>query len=76
MYTEPYFALKFPITKYLGFSAGLLPYSMVGYDYSSVSPHKYNGNDIFQTETHKGLGGITQLYGGIAGKIGSRRLYP
>ncbi len=65
-----YISLKFPITKYLGFSAGLLPYSFVGYNYSVPSTIDYNGIPLEYQATFSGKGGITQLYGGLAGKIG------
>lgn len=49
-----YITMQFPVTRYLGVSAGLLPYSSVGYSF---------GSDIDNgTATHQGTGGLNQLY--------------
>ncbi len=49
-----YITMQFPVTKYIGVSAGLLPYSSVGYAF---------GTDITNGETtHQGTGGLNQLY--------------
>jgi len=54
-----YITMQFPITKYMGASIGLLPYSSVGYSF---------GNEIMHgTLSNQGTGGITQLYAGVAG---------
>lgn len=60
-------ALQFPIAKWMGASAGIQPYSNVGYRIrhietndtllSAIGPIKYN---------HDGSGGITQAYLGLA----------
>ncbi len=56
-----YITMQFPITKYLGGSVGLLPYSSVGYAF---------GKDIkFGAMENQGTGGINQAYVGIAGKF-------
>lgn len=60
-----YLTIQFPIWKYIGFSVGVLPYSMVGYDIvDSVSsvPHPY-------TASFYGNGGITEVYGGLSFNI-------
>ena len=61
-----YLTLQMPFFwKYIGFSAGILPYSMVGYDLTdSIAdvPHPYS-------KTYTGLGGITQVYGGLSFNI-------
>ncbi len=61
-----YLTLQMPFFwKYIGFSVGILPYSMVGYDLSdSIAsvPHPYK-------KTYSGLGGITQVYGGLSFNI-------
>lgn len=55
-----YITMQFPITKYLGGSAGLLPYSSVGYAF---------GNDVSHGALeHQGSGGINEAYIGVAGK--------
>lgn len=56
-----YITMQFPITKYLGGSLGLLPYSSVGYSF---------GNKIENGESHRqGSGGLNQLYFGVGGRI-------
>lgn len=55
-----YITMQFPITHYLGASIGLLPYSSVGYTFGDETVH---GN-----LSNQGTGGITQVYGGIAGR--------
>ena len=60
-----YLTIQFPIWKYIGFSVGVLPYSMVGYDITdSVKsvPHPY-------TKVYTGEGGITEVYGGLSFNI-------
>lgn len=57
-----YLTMQFPISKYIGASFGLLPFSSVGYSF---------GNDIAHgTKSNQGSGGINELYGGVSGKIG------
>ncbi|MFA4054335.1 MULTISPECIES: hypothetical protein [Duncaniella] len=49
-----YVTMQFPVTSYIGVSAGILPYSSVGYAF---------GSDIENgVATHQGTGGINQLY--------------
>lgn len=56
-----YITMQFPITKYLGGSVGLLPYSSVGYAF---------GKDIkYGAMENQGSGGITQAYIGVGGKF-------
>ncbi len=61
-----YLTLQMPFFwKYIGFSVGILPYSMAGYDLTdSIAnvPHPYK-------KTYTGLGGITQVYGGLSFNI-------
>ncbi len=55
-----YITMQFPITKYLGASIGMLPYSSVGYAF---------GNEIkFGAVQNQGSGGINQAYLGLGGK--------
>lgn len=56
-----YITMQFPVTKYMGASIGLLPYSSVGYSFGSEIA---NGTTLRQ-----GTGSINQLYVGLAGKI-------
>lgn len=56
-----YLTMQFPISKHLGASAGLLPYSSVGYAF---------GNDIRHgTRQNQGQGGINEVYLGFAGEL-------
>lgn len=49
-----YITMLFPVSKTVGMSAGLLPYSSVGYAF---------GSDITNgTTTHQGTGGLNELY--------------
>jgi len=59
-----YLALQFPVTRWLGVSAGLLPYSFVGYDYYSktTQPSSIISNSLTATYNYTGNGGITQVY--------------
>lgn len=55
-----YITLQVPITKYIGASAGLLPYSSTGYSF---------GNNIDNgANSYQGSGGINQLYAGVGVK--------
>lgn len=62
-----YLALQFPITKWMGFSAGLQPFSFVGYEFGD----KYVTKSTISTDTlasyvkYAGSGNITQLYLGL-----------
>lgn len=55
-----YITMQVPITKWLGASAGLIPYSEVGYSF---------GNEITNgVNSHTGSGGINQLYLGFGAR--------
>jgi hypothetical protein len=68
-----YITMQFRLFKGMGFSAGLLPYSFVGYNFSS-SENKYvpsvtdpSVNDtITATKTFFGAGGLNQIYAGLS----------
>ena len=60
-----YLAIQFRICKNLGMSAGFLPYSNVGYSFSTTSNQ---GATEAHTSTYNGTGGIYQPYLGIAWK--------
>ncbi len=55
-----YVTMQFPITKYLGASVGLLPFSSVGYSFGQEISHG--------TNSREGSGGINQVYLGLSGK--------
>ncbi len=56
-----YITMQFPISKYMGGSVGLLPYSSVGYAFGNEISHGAMEN--------QGSGGINELYLGVSGKI-------
>ncbi len=58
-----YIAMQFPIKKGIGASAGIIPYSFVGYQFGD-SIHNPDG----QT-SYFGNGGFSQAYVGFAGKL-------
>lgn len=55
-----YVTMQFPITKYLGASVGLLPFSSVGYSFGQEISHG--------TNSREGSGGINQVYLGLSGR--------
>ncbi len=67
-----YLNLQLPLTKWLGLSAGLQPYSFVGYDFS-MSDSTYTEDPdnpyIHYTNSYTGLGGINQVYLGLSVKL-------
>lgn len=70
-----YITLRFPLAKSLGFSAGLLPYSFVGYTFSnsdSLVMPTASGEDtkkVGYTQSYLGSGGFYQLYAGLGYKL-------
>ena len=60
-----YLAIQFRLCKGLGLSAGFLPYSNVGYSFSSTSSQ---GTNEVHTETYSGTGGLYQPYIGLGWK--------
>ena len=65
-----YLAVQFPITRWLAMSAGLLPYSFVGYKFGQVLEE----NGLQYTNTYSGSGGLNQVYGGLSIDIWKKRL--
>ncbi|MGN1257589.1 MAG: hypothetical protein ACI4T0_01625, partial [Candidatus Limisoma sp.] len=62
-----YLTLQFPISKYMGGSIGLVPYSSVGYSFGGDLNDK-NG-DVNGSSSFVGEGGINELYIGVAGRL-------
>ncbi len=56
-----YITLQFPVTKYMGISAGLVPFSSVGYSFGDEIVHGSNSRE--------GIGGINQLYVGVGANV-------
>ncbi|MCQ2344820.1 MAG: hypothetical protein MJ002_07935 [Paludibacteraceae bacterium] len=66
-----YIALQFPVTKWLGMSAGLLPFSYVGYNYGVDDSIPLAGETSMQKyhQTFQGSGGINEVYLGLTFNI-------
>lgn len=62
-----YLALQFPITKWMGFSAGLQPFSFVGYEFGNkqVTKSSISTDSLTVYTNYAGTGNITQLYLGV-----------
>lgn len=59
-----YLSLQFPIyKKWLAFSAGILPYSSVGYNMSIADSV---GSSYHYVSTYTGAGGISEVYAGLS----------
>ncbi len=70
-----FLALRFPIGRWFAASAGITPFSYVGYDFPSsgtLTTTTTGGGtaDVSYTRSYKGEGGINKLYGGLAFKVG------
>ena len=63
-----YVVAAFRVFKHVGVSAGLLPYSNVGYKYSNTGTVN-ELNTVSYTNTFRGSGGIHQLYLGAGWEI-------
>jgi hypothetical protein len=65
-----YMAMQFLLFKKIGFSAGLMPFSHVGYQFREV---KSSGSQTYY-ETFNGVGGLNLLYSGLSIDIWKKRL--
>ena len=63
-----YIALQSPITKWMGLSAGLIPYSYVGYNYKYTDSIQIPFEKAYNVydKTYYGKGGISQVYLGLS----------
>ncbi len=63
-----YIALQSPVTKWMGLSAGLIPYSYVGYNYNYTDSIKIPNEEEYNVydKTYYGSGGISQVYLGLS----------
>lgn len=62
-----YISIQFPLAKGVGLSAGLLPYSFSGYNFStSHSIISTNKDTVNYTKNFTGSGGINQVYLGLS----------
>ena len=63
-----YIALQSPITKWMGLSAGLIPYTYVGYNYNYTDSLQIPNEEEYNVydKTYYGTGGISQVYLGLS----------
>ena len=61
-----YITMQFPLGKYMGGSAGILPYSEVGYSFGEAVTTP--GGSTSGVSSRQGSGGINQVYIGVAGR--------
>ena len=70
-----YITMQFPLTKWLGFSGGVLPYSFAGYNFGTsdstnlIPINSSRADTIVTTKTFIGTGGFSQVYAGLSAKI-------
>lgn len=65
-----YITMQFPLAKWMGFSAGVLPYSFSGYDFFKNDTINTTAFDSIRTnKSFIGNGGFTQVYTGISAKL-------
>src|ERR1035437_3110226 len=69
-----YITMQFPLSKYVGFSAGLLPYSFVGYNFSTndttfIKTNVQKQDTVPFTRSFLGQGGFSQVYMGISANL-------
>ncbi|GHU58133.1 membrane protein [Bacteroidia bacterium] len=66
-----YIALQFPVHRRIAVSAGILPYSYVGYNFASL---KTSEQGISYSERFIGSGGLNEIYAGVSIDIWKKRL--
>lgn len=65
-----YFTTLFRVRKNMGVSVGVLPYSNVGYEYTSKETVSMGqGDKVTEQSTYRGKGGLSQLYVGWGWRI-------
>jgi hypothetical protein len=65
-----YVTMQFPLSKGVGFSAGILPYSFTGYNFStSHTAITQELDTIGYTKNFNGTGGFSQIYAGISADL-------
>lgn len=63
-----YLTLQFPITKYMGASIGLVPYTTVGYSFGNSLKADDGTVQTSQSTSVSGYGGIDELYIGLGAR--------
>ena len=66
-----YIAMQFPLFKQVAMSAGLLPFSHVGYKFGEL---KTSEEGHVYSESFQGAGGLNQLYTGLSIELWKKRL--
>jgi hypothetical protein len=66
-----YMAMEFPLFKQMAMSAGLLPYSHVGYRFDET---KTSTTGLVYRESSEGIGGLNLLYTGLSIELWKKRL--
>ena len=63
-----FLAFQFPIKRWIAFSFGIMPYSIVGYDFqqSQTVSSTIQSGSLYNEYKYSGEGGVTQLYAGLA----------
>jgi hypothetical protein len=63
-----FIALQFPIRRWIAFSAGVQPYSVVGYDFQLTEENasSISSGSLKTTYQYAGEGGISQVYAGLS----------
>lgn len=65
-----YITMLFPVSKKIGVSLGILPFSSTGYKHQNTTTRQdLEGNDVSYTTIHNGSGGLSQIYIGLAYKL-------
>lgn len=69
-----YATILFPVTHYLAVSAGIMPYSSVGYQFGNSSTLEGTTTGRSYVRTYSGQGGYSDLYLGVGGRLGNLSL--
>lgn len=67
-----YVAFQIPLYRFIGFSLGVMPFSSVGYKYSSsyeLKDYSHDDSQISVNQSFEGTGGFTQVYAGVSFNI-------
>ena len=64
-----YATILFPVSRHIAVSAGITPFSTVGYRFGSLEKLQGDSQNNYQ-RTYLGQGGFSDLYLGVAGRVG------
>jgi len=65
-----YLAMQFPLSKIMAVSAGIIPYSHVGYNINAVN----ETDEVSHSDNFSGTGGLNEVYVGLSIDIWKKRL--